>query len=517
MLGGLVSNPATLLPLLGGLSSMMGSNSRTQPAGYQGGIPRLVATRQQPKPGQMISGDVVYTPRPAPAPAAPTETAKEGGEINSGGFIIPADVVSGVGNGSSDAGLKYLAAKLGATPIKGEGDGMSDSIPTTIDGEQKALVAHEEAYVSPEKVARLGNGDMKKGAKKLRDMMEQIRMARTGTKEQGKEIDPAKFMPGGEVKRYAAGDGISGAAISSGLTGTESNLSNWAGPYVTEMLGKGQALSEMPYEAYTGQRTAGQSGLQSQAFTQAGGLQTPAAIGQGATTAGNIAGRAMNLGYTPVGAEFTTDAASRYMNPYLKSALEPQMAELNRQAEIKRMEDAARMTKAGAYGGGRQAVLEAEGGRNLMDLQRKVLGEGYSTAYDKAMAQFNADQARKVQEAQYGSTLGLQGLQAATQAAQTQGQLGSTQQQADLAGLRTLADLGATQRGIESEMIAADKAAFEEARLNPFKMVQFQQSLLQGLPLAAQTYNLAPTNNLSQFAGGISTVAQLLGNLGIKP
>lgn len=42
-------------------------------------------------------------------------------------------------------------------------------------------------------------------------------------------------------------------------TGVESALSNWVGPYVTDMLGKGKAVSELPYEAYTGQLTAGQS------------------------------------------------------------------------------------------------------------------------------------------------------------------------------------------------------------------------------------------------------------------
>ena len=45
-------------------------------------------------------------------------------------------------------------------------------------------------------------------------------------------------------------------------TGQESNLSNWAGPYVTDMLAKGQALSEMPYEQYQGALTAGPSQLQ---------------------------------------------------------------------------------------------------------------------------------------------------------------------------------------------------------------------------------------------------------------
>ena len=69
---------------------------------------------------------------------------------------------------------------------------------------------------------------------------------------------------------------------------------------------------------------------------------------------------------------------------------------------------------------------------------------------------------------------------------------------------------GTTERGIESEGIAADKAQFEEARLNPYKMVQFQQSLLSGLPLSAQSYSMPGQSNLNQFAEGATTVDKLL-------
>jgi hypothetical protein len=73
-----------------------------------------------------------------------------------------------------------------------------------------------------------------------------------------------------------------------------------------------------------------------------------------------------------------------------------------------------------------------------------------------------------------------------------------------------MSGLGGVQRGIESEGIAADKAQFEEARLNPYKMVQFQQSLLSGLPLAAQSYNIPGASNLQQFSEGASTIDRLL-------
>jgi len=552
-LKGIVSKPGggldigKLLTLGGGALAMGQSNNRTQPAGYQGKIPTLTATRQAPAAGQQISGNVTYAPKMA-----------EGGALESGGFVVPADVVSHLGNGSSEAGLRLLAQRFGATPIKGDGDGMSDSIKTTIDGHQPARVANEEARLTKEQVEAAG------GAKKLYAMMDKIRQARTGTKQQGKKIDPSKFMPGGSVQGYATG----GVTAPAGTTGTESSLSNWAGDYVTNMMGKGQALSEMPYEQYQGPLTAGASPLQTQAFNQAGTLQTPASIGQAATTAGGIADATKGLSYDPTGfsnqftapsayqtgsfstGTFGTDQAQQYMNPYLSAALDPQMKELQRQNLIANMGTNAKLTAAGAYGGGRQAVLTAENQRNMMDQMDKTLGQGYSSAYDKAMAQFNADQQRQQQmqkdteqsrqfgatqgmtgaqlaaqygtdaqkaaeqSKQFGASYGLDALKSGLQAAQLQGSLGVQENQADIANLAQLASLGTAQRGIESEGIAADRAQFEEARLNPFKMVQFQQSLLSGLPLAAQTYNQAPTDNLTQFSNAATSIDALLKKLG---
>jgi hypothetical protein len=203
------------------------------------------------------------------------------------------------------------------------------------------------------------------------------------------------------------------------------------------------------------------------------------------------------------------------MNPYLQTALQPQLEEARRQSQITQQQNAAKMTQAGAFGGGRQAILDAETQRNLANTQANITGQGYSTAYDKAMGQFNADQARKMQEAQYGAGFGLQGLQTGLQAAQAQGQLGATQASTGLANLSQQLAAGQQQRGIESEGIAADRAQFEEARANPYKMVQYQQSLLQGLPLAAQSYQGIAPSDLTKAAQGATSVNQLLKNLGL--
>jgi hypothetical protein len=108
--------------------------------------------------------------------------------LQDGGFVVPADVVSHLGNGSTDAGLAALQKRHGAQPIRGAGDGMSDSIKTTINGKQPARIANGEAYIPPEQVKRSG------GAKKFYAMMDKVRKERTGTKKQGKQINPNKFM-----------------------------------------------------------------------------------------------------------------------------------------------------------------------------------------------------------------------------------------------------------------------------------------------------------------------------------
>jgi hypothetical protein len=113
-----------------------------------------------------------------------------GGEValSEGGFVIPADVVSMLGNGSSAAGLEALAQHLGATPIDGPGDGQSDSIPASIDGVHPAAVARQEAYLTPEQVQAAGGED------KLYKLLERVRKAAHGKAQQQRPVDPEQVL-----------------------------------------------------------------------------------------------------------------------------------------------------------------------------------------------------------------------------------------------------------------------------------------------------------------------------------
>ena len=256
-------------------------------------------------------------------------------------------------------------------------------------------------------------------------------------------------------------------------TGRESSLSSWAGPYVTDMLGRGQALAQTPFEAYTGPLTAGTTGAQQAAFSGIANLAVPTEQMQA---------------FTP-GTFTDPGTAQQFMNPYLQAALEPQLAEARRQAEISRVNQAGRLTRAGAFGGGRQAVMESELNRNLLRNLADITGAGYNQAFQQGRQQFNTEEALR---------------RAATEGTQRFG----------LEALAQQARLGGLERGINQEAIDAARRQFEEERLFPYRQIQFEQSLLQGLPLAAQNITYQQPGFFSELSGGTAGILDLLRTLG---
>jgi hypothetical protein len=273
----------------------------------------------------------------------------------------------------------------------------------------------------------------------------------------------------------------------------ESSLSSWAGPYVTEMLGRGQALAGLPYQAYMGPLTAGESGLQTQAYQGLGALQMPTS-NMGAIGAG---GSFTGAGYTPPTAAQAAagetgaytpasgDVLQQYMTPYLQGALQPQYDAARRQSEIQAQQLQSQFGKAGAYGGSRQGVAEAELQRGLLDRMAGITGTGYQQAFEQAQNQFNEEARRQMEAQQLTNRYGF-----------------------DVA--KALQDAGAGQRAIEQQGIGADIAQFEQERDYPFKNVQFMQSLLQGLPLETQSYSYYEPSGLQSLAAGGQDIMSIL-------
>jgi len=464
--------------------------------------------------------------------------------------------IMGLAKGGSAKNPRYLD---GAT------DGMADEIDTDIDGKQAAKLSHGEFVIPADVVSHLGNGNSAAGAKVLYQMMERVRKARTGNKKQGKRINPEKFTPGG-VATYAEGGAIAfptGGEVPTVPdevgTARESNLSTWAGPYVTDYLAKGKALADKPYEAYTGKLTADTSPLQKQAMT---GLATTP--GYQATEFGNQfaapeAYQPTNFANqfaapTPYQAgQFSTGlgplgSVQDYMNPYMQNVTDVQSTEARRQADIERIKSAGRLTQAGAFGGSRQAIMEAEGARNLQTQLGGIQATGLQSAYDKALAQRLAESKAGVEAQQLGeqsrqfgagqamtgaqqaAQYGLAGLQAgeaskqfgagqAMTGAQMGAQYGLAGQQASEAskqfGARQGLDLfgaqldaGAKQRAIEQEALTARKAQYDAQVSDPYKKVQFQQSLIEGLPVGTSSTS-ANTSSTQDLLAAISSILGL--------
>jgi hypothetical protein len=111
------------------------------------------------------------------------------GGMKSGGFVVPADVVSMIGEGNTDSGYSRIKSMIpGATAIKGKDGGQADTVKTSIEGKQPARVAHGEMYIPPETVKRMG------GAKKLYAMMDRVREQATGSKKQIKPVSLKQAM-----------------------------------------------------------------------------------------------------------------------------------------------------------------------------------------------------------------------------------------------------------------------------------------------------------------------------------
>lgn len=93
-------------------------------------------------------------------------------------------------------GISHLGSYSdGGRLLRGPGDGMSDNIPATIAGKRPARLADGEFVVPADVVSHLGNGSTDAGAKQLYKMMDKVRQTRTGNKRQGRQINPEKFMP----------------------------------------------------------------------------------------------------------------------------------------------------------------------------------------------------------------------------------------------------------------------------------------------------------------------------------
>ena len=347
-------------------------------------------------------------------------------------------------------------------------------------------------------------------------------------------------------------------------TSYQTNIPEYAQPYVETMLGATQKqlfqgtptgdggfdiTGFQPYKAYGGtydaqgnqtsydpsKGIAGFQPMQTRAQEGIANMRAPGQFGQamdvtGAGIQGSLgtAGQGVGLsglGYETAGAgnryaQQATDpnAMQSYMSPYMQNVVDVQQREAQRAADVARTGRNAQAVQAGAFGGSRQAIMDAEAARNLSLQKGDIQATGLQSAFKEAQ-----------QAQQYGANLDLQGRQAGMQGVGA----GIGAQQAGygqmISGAQNLAGLGqqqlASQQGIYNlqNTMGAQQQALEQQKINqamqdyanaqqyPLMQLGTMSNMIRGLPMQAQTTQqyVAQPNTLTQAIGTAGTGASL--------
>ncbi len=329
-----------------------------------------------------------------------------------------------------------------------------------------------------------------------------------------------------DLKRTPFTGGGGGGGQPTQTTAYNTNIPEYARPYVENMLQSTQAqiynddmTGFRPYQPYSSDVNnyfAGFSPLQQSAQQAAYNMQTPGQYDVASGLAGVSGLGAFGLGTQAAGAgsQFAMDATNpfttqAYMSPYMQNVVDFQKQSALRDFQVAQPMRQAQAVGAGAFGGSRQAIVDAEAQRNLNTQLQGIQATGTQKAFEDAQRQ-----------QQFGAQLGLQGLQTglqgygqAGQAASTLGQLGTAQfgAEKDIANLQST--MGAQQQALEQRKI--DQAIQDYAIQQQYPMMQlgFMSNMLRGLPMQAQTTQLyqAQPSTLQQTAGLLGAGASLLG------
>jgi hypothetical protein len=306
----------------------------------------------------------------------------------------------------------------------------------------------------------------------------------------------------------------------------QTSIPEYARPYVENMLGKTEALTDInqnPYQTYSGERIAGFSPMQQQAFGDVKNMQAAPQIGQASGLAGisglgsiGTAGQMGQVGQQYANQATNPYATQAYMSPYIQSALQPQLQEMNRQYDITGLQQRKAAVGQGAFGGSREALMRSENERNKNMAMNAAIGSGYQNAFQAAQ-----------QNQQFGANLGLQGLQGqmagygqANQAAGTLGQLGQTQYGQQMGINQAQQNAGAIQQAQAQQGLDTAYQDFLKQKNYPYQQLAFMSDMTRGLPLSQQSQSIysAPPNAASQLGGlGMSALGIYGMSGGFKP
>jgi len=278
---------------------------------------------------------------------------------------------------------------------------------------------------------------------------------------------------------------------------SQTTIPEYAKPYAERMLGQAEALTNVntnPYITYGGDRIAPTEAAQTAARQSVGDMTLPGQFETGSNLASNagLAAAAAGTDY----AKLATTAAdqAKYMSPYMQNVLDLQKQEAIRDAQRGNLTQNLASARQGTYGGSRQLLAQLERERNLQQNLANIQATGSQKAYEDA-----------IRNMQFGTTAGIQGAQAATQAGATLGQLGIGKQQAGIDLAKAQEAFGAMNQADAQKLLDLEYQDFLQQQQDPYKRLGFMSDILRG------SANLAATGGKTVYEAPPSLASQVGG------
>jgi len=334
------------------------------------------------------------------------------------------------------------------------------------------------------------------------------------------------WLSDGTRTPFSGGGSGGGSSGPTQTTAYNTNIPEYARPYVENMLQSAQTqvynddmTGFRPYNPYSSDVNnyfAGFSPLQQSAQESAYYMQSPGQYGVASDFAGisglgslGIAGRASGAGEQYALGATNPNVTQAYMSPYMQNVVDYQKSQALRDFGIGQGVRKAQAVGQGAFGGSRQAIMEAEAERSLGSQLQGIAATGSQKAFEDAQRQ-----------QQFGAQLGLQGLQTGLQgygqmgqAASTLGQLGTQQFGTEKDIINLQSQMGREQQALEQSKINQAIQDYAIQQQYPMMQLGFLSNMLRGLPLQSQTTQLyqAQPSSLQQGIGLLGAGASLYG------
>lgn len=364
----------------------------------------------------------------------------------------------------------------------------------------------------------------------------------------GATLPERAFQPIGKRMTLEGG----GGGGSSKNTTYTSSLPEYAKPYFQDVMGRAQRESVQPYQPYGGERVAGftpaqELGQNMMLQTAMGG--TPSAMTAGQQGAGYALGQAMGFSYDPtqfyapqvsagqLGQQLDAgDLATvqRFMSPYQQAVIDQEKQAAARDYQIAQQARNAQAVGAGAFGGTRQAVADAEAQRNLMAQLQGIQTTGLQSSFDRAQQALQAQRAAEMQAGttniqaalqaaqanqaalmdaqkgteasrQFGAQAGLEAIGQMGNLSQLLGSMGEAEQNLAMARAEAAKAVGSEQQALAQQRLDEAYQQFAEMRDYEKNMINWYTGILYGQPMQFDQVQSVqqPAPSLASQLGGL--------------